>query len=57
MIECVQEFDAVIVASGHYHAPKVPAIPGLKEWKGAFPSRVQHSKRYRSARGFENQVF
>ncbi|TVY19863.1 Flavin-containing monooxygenase ustF2 [Lachnellula arida] len=49
------EFDAVIVATGHYHAPKVPDIPGLKDWKKAWPSRIQHSKRYRSTRGFEGK--
>lgn len=46
----------MIVATGHYHAPKVPNIPGLKEWKKAYPSRIQHSKRYRSARGYEDKV-
>ena len=50
------QFDAVVVASGHYHVPKVPAIPGLAAWKAAFPDRVQHSKAYRSARGFEGQT-
>ncbi|PMD40932.1 dimethylaniline monooxygenase [Hyaloscypha variabilis F] len=50
------EFDAVIVATGHYHAPKVPDIPGLKDWKKKWPSRIQHSKRYRSARGFERKT-
>ncbi|TVY45229.1 Flavin-containing monooxygenase [Lachnellula subtilissima] len=48
-------FDAVVVATGHYHAPKVPNIPGLKDWKEAWPSRIQHSKRYRSTRGFEGK--
>ncbi|CZR67641.1 related to FAD dependent oxidoreductase, partial [Phialocephala subalpina] len=43
-------------ASGHYHAPKVPAIPGLKQLKEAYPSRIQHSKRYRSARGFQGKA-
>lgn len=50
------DFDAVIVASGHYHAPKVPDIPGLKHWKEEFPLRIKHSKRYRSARGFEGKT-
>ena len=40
-------FDAVVVASGHYHACKIPDIPGLAEWKRRFPDRVQHSKLYR----------
>ncbi|OKL61241.1 hypothetical protein UA08_03109 [Talaromyces atroroseus] len=33
-------FEAVVVASGHYHAPKTPSIPGLAEWKTAWPSRT-----------------
>jgi hypothetical protein len=37
-----------VVASGHYHAPKVPNTPGLSDWKGRWPDRVQHSKGYRS---------
>ncbi|CAN9082400.1 unnamed protein product [Alternaria sp. RS040] len=42
-----QTFDAVVVASGHYHAPRIPDTPGLADWKRQFPSRVQHSKLYR----------
>jgi hypothetical protein len=41
-------FDAVVVASGHYHAPKVPNTPGLADWKRLWPERVKHSKSYRS---------
>ncbi|KAG0649154.1 Flavin-containing monooxygenase ustF2 [Hyphodiscus hymeniophilus] len=53
--ETVEEFDAVVVANGHYSACKVPDIPGLKEWKAAWPERIQHSKRYRRPDGFKNQ--
>ncbi|EFX02193.1 FAD dependent oxidoreductase [Grosmannia clavigera kw1407] len=49
-------FDAVAVASGHYHAPQIPAIKGLAEWKTAFPSRVLHSKSFRNAKGFEKKA-
>ncbi|KAH6653033.1 hypothetical protein BKA67DRAFT_520147 [Truncatella angustata] len=42
------EFDAVIVASGHYHEPKIPDAPGLKEWKERYPDSISHSKRYRT---------
>ncbi|QDS68308.1 hypothetical protein FKW77_010674 [Venturia effusa] len=41
------KFDSVVVASGHYHSPRIPDIPGLKEWKQRWPSRVWHSKSYR----------
>jgi hypothetical protein len=51
-----QEFDALVVASGHYHSPRVPDIPGLKEWKQRWPSRVQHSKNYRDPEEYRNQV-
>lgn len=40
-------FDAVVVASGHYHAPRIPDIIGLADIKRLWPSRVFHSKGYR----------
>ncbi|CAE7212362.1 dimethylaniline monooxygenase [Pyrenophora teres f. teres] len=43
----VQNFDAIVVASGHYHSPRVPPTPGLADWKRRWPNRVEHSKRYR----------
>jgi len=36
-------FDAVAVCNGHYHKPRIPAIPGLSE----FPGTVLHSHNYR----------
>jgi cation diffusion facilitator CzcD-associated flavoprotein CzcO len=48
-------FDAVVAANGHYHATNIPDIAGLKEWKAAFPDRVQHSKLYRRASSFKDQ--
>jgi ACS family pantothenate transporter-like MFS transporter len=51
-----QEFDAVVVASGHYHAAKVPNISGLVEWKQKWPQRVQHSKGYRKPEEFQGKV-
>ncbi|KAH7040019.1 uncharacterized protein B0I36DRAFT_232798 [Microdochium trichocladiopsis] len=42
------EFDAVVVASGHYHVPRVPDIPGLKGYRDAFPETVTHAKGYRT---------
>jgi ACS family pantothenate transporter-like MFS transporter len=44
-----ERFDAVVVTTGHYHAPRVPAIPGLKELKQLHPDLVSHSKAYRGA--------
>jgi cation diffusion facilitator CzcD-associated flavoprotein CzcO len=50
------EFDAVVVASGHYHAPQIPDIPGLKQIKDLWPNRIWHSKRYRTPGAFTNKV-
>lgn len=52
----LQKFDSVVVASGHYHSPRIPDIPGLKEWKQRWPSRVWHSKSYRKPDEFRGKV-
>ena len=49
-------FDAVVVASGHYHAPRIPDKPGLKQWKENWPERVFHSKSYRYPDKFKGKV-
>ena len=36
-------FDAVAVCNGHYHKPRIPAIPGLSD----FPGTLLHSHNYR----------
>ncbi len=51
-----QKFDAVIVASGHYHVPRILDIPGLSAWKRQFPDRVMHSKRYRRPEPFAGKT-
>ncbi len=38
LIERLHEFDAVVVASGHYNMPRVPDIEGLNEWRTALPA-------------------
>ncbi|KAJ5227577.1 uncharacterized protein N7469_007583 [Penicillium citrinum] len=48
-------FDAIVVASGHYHTPLVPDIPGLAEAKSRWPDKIAHSKSFRNAEGFEGK--
>ena len=52
----IQTLDAVVIASGHYHACRTPDIPGLATWKKQWPTRVRHSKSYRHPRSFKDQV-
>ncbi|EIN08775.1 FAD/NAD(P)-binding domain-containing protein [Punctularia strigosozonata HHB-11173 SS5] len=40
-------FDAVVVASGHYAEPHIPAFEGLREWATAYPESIWHAKDYR----------
>ncbi|KAF5669970.1 flavin-containing protein [Fusarium heterosporum] len=43
-----EDFDAVILANGHYAVPWVPKVQGLEAYMERFPGRVMHSKFYRS---------
>ncbi|KAK4183023.1 hypothetical protein QBC35DRAFT_508890 [Podospora australis] len=43
----VEYFDAVVVASGHYWVPYIPAIEGLEEFEKGRPGSVIHSKHFR----------
>jgi MFS transporter, ACS family, pantothenate transporter len=49
-------FDAIVAASGHYNAPRIPDIPGLAKWKATWPDRVQHSKGYRKPAKFKDKT-
>lgn len=51
-----EEFDAVVVATGHYNVPYLPNIPGLVEVEKRFPGTVSHSKHYRRKADFEGKV-
>lgn len=49
-------FDAVVVASGHYSLPYVPNIPGLAEYEKRNPGSIQHSKHFRSVKHYAEKV-
>ena len=49
------QFDAVVVASGHYNMPRIPDIPGFTELKARCPDRIMHSKGYRSPSKFQDK--
>ncbi|KAF5963733.1 flavin-containing protein [Fusarium bulbicola] len=49
------EYDAVVVASGHYNDPFIPDIPGLVEFDKAYPGAISHSKFYRRLNDFKDK--
>jgi cation diffusion facilitator CzcD-associated flavoprotein CzcO len=51
-----EDFDAVVVASGHYTVPFVPYIEGLEEFAKAYPGSVEHSKGYRGPDKYRGKV-
>jgi cation diffusion facilitator CzcD-associated flavoprotein CzcO len=50
-----EEFDALIVANGHFVVPFIPDIAGIREWNAEHPGRLSHSKYYRRPESYEGQ--
>ncbi|KAF5485384.1 Thiol-specific monooxygenase [Colletotrichum siamense] len=49
------QFDAVMVASGHYNDPFIPDISGLADFDKAHPGTISHSKFYRNPSQYEGK--
>ena len=50
-----RNFDAVVVATGHYHVPFIPEVPGLREAQEKFPGLVRHAKYFRTAEPYKDK--
>lgn len=51
----VHEYDAVVVASGHFSVPHIPAIEGIEAWSSTYKGSIIHSKAYRNPAIFSNK--
>ncbi|WWC97645.1 hypothetical protein V866_004529 [Kwoniella sp. B9012] len=51
-----EEFDAVVVATGHYNAPYIPPLNGVDAWAAAWPTKVIHSQGYRVPEPYEGKT-
>lgn len=51
-----ERFDAVVVASGHFHVPYIPRIEGLDAFERSRPGSVKHSKMFRGRDAYEGKV-
>ena len=49
------DYDAVVVASGHFSVPFIPPIKGIEEWSSADRGSVMHSKAYRKPAPFADK--
>lgn len=52
-----EEYDAVVVASGHYNIPYIPDIPGLREAALRKKITIMHSREYRRPTDFAEKVY
>ncbi|CCH44928.1 Flavin-containing monooxygenase [Wickerhamomyces ciferrii] len=52
----IEKYDAVVIATGHYHVPYIPNVPGLNEVYQRFPSKIKHSKTFRASNDFKDQT-
>ncbi|KAH8162708.1 hypothetical protein CIB48_g5531 [Xylaria polymorpha] len=50
-----ETFDYLVVATGHFYLPYVPAIPGIVEFDEKFPGRILHCKYYPELSHFEGK--
>lgn len=51
-----ENFDAIVVANGHYNVPNIPQIAGLVEFEKIHPGTVIHSKHYRRPEDYRDKV-
>lgn len=50
-----EDFDALVLANGHYSIPFIPHVDGLDAYTNKFPGRVVHSKYYRDPSVYSGQ--
>jgi len=49
------QYDAIVVATGHYSVPIIPSVLGIEDFNSTYPSIITHSKVYRSPVAFKDK--
>lgn len=52
--DSIDEFDAVVIATGNYDVPYIPHRDGMEAWTAKYPHSIDNVKNYRSAKQFEH---
>ncbi|KAI5966666.1 FMO1 [Candida theae] len=50
------EYDAVIIANGHFNTPFIPNVEGLSEWNENIPHSILHSKYFESPNTYRGKT-
>lgn len=53
--EYAEEFEAVIISTGHYDLPFLPNVEGIEQWNKKYPGSVQHSKYFDDPADYKDQ--
>ncbi|RCK56239.1 Thiol-specific monooxygenase [Candida viswanathii] len=49
------EYDAIIIANGHFSVPYIPDVPGLAAWNEQRPNTITHSKYYENPKPYKDK--
>lgn len=55
-ISQTKQYDAVIVANGHFEVPRIPEVEGLEEWKIKDPHSITHAKFFNTPDVYKNET-
>ena len=55
VVETTQEYDAIVVANGHFAVPYLPDIKGIRQWNEKYPGAISHAKSFRNAEPFRGK--
>ncbi|ODV62907.1 FAD/NAD(P)-binding domain-containing protein [Ascoidea rubescens DSM 1968] len=51
----IKNYDAIVIANGHYNKPFIPRVLGLEDWKFYDPKSVIHSKGFNDSIDFKDK--
>lgn len=51
-----EDYDAIIIANGHFDLPYIPEIPGLEEWNNSRPETISHAKYFTDAECYRDKT-
>lgn len=52
----IREYDAVVLANGHYNQPYIPDVDGLKEWSEHDKKSITHAKYFNDPLDYEGKT-
>lgn len=52
--DVLEEYDAVVIATGNYELPFIPNRDGLADWNKKYPTSITNAKNYRNPNQFIN---